>query len=273
MESKTRKRIFNIIKILIVVYCLGGIALWQLQDKIFLHPKKLKAGYVFNIAVPHKEILLQLNENERLHFMQFFPADTNHVKGIVLYFHGNRENINRYAAYANNFTKHGYEVWMPDYPGFGKTTGEFTEERLYSDARLIYKMAAKRFTAYSIILYGRSLGTGVATELASENNCKRLILETPYYSIPSMAAAHFPIYPTSRMMHFKFPVYEFLPLVKAPVSIFHGTDDEVIPYRNSIRLKALLKETDEYISIEKGRHNNLANFDLFYQKLDSLLSL
>ena len=138
---------------------------------------------------------------------------------------------------------------------------------------MIFKMAVKRFTADSIILYGRSLGTGVASELASENNCKRLILETPYYSIPSMAATHFPIYPAERMMHFKFPVFEFLPLVKAPVTVFHGTDDEVIPYRNSIRLKALMKKTDEYISIEKGRHNNLGNFNLFHQKLDSLLKL
>ena len=198
-------------------------------------------------------------------------AATNRIKGIVLYFHGNRENINRYAAYANNFTRNGYEVWMPDYPGFGKTTGVFTEERLYSDAKLLYKMATKRFAADSIVLYGRSLGTGVASELASENNCKRLILETPYYSMPSLAAAHFFIYPTDRMIHFKFPVYNYIQKVKAPVSIFHGTDDEVIPYRTSVLLKAKLKKADEYISIEKGRHNDLGNFRFFHQKLDSLL--
>lgn len=252
-------------------YCLVGILLWLVQDKLLLHPKSLTAGYVFEIAEPHKEVMLQLNENDQLHFMQFFPADTNHIKGIVLYFHGNRENINRYAAYADNFTKHGYEVWMPDYPGFGKTTGAFTEERLYSDANLLYKIASKRFVAGSIIVYGRSLGSGVASELASHNSCKRLILETPYYSLASLAAWYFFIYPTEQMLHYKFPVFEYLQTVKAPVTIFHGTIDEVIPYQGSLKLKAFLKRGDEFITIEKGRHNNLDDFQLFHQKLDSLL--
>ena len=273
MQTKVRKRIFNIVKIVIAVYCLGGIALWELQDKILLHPKALHAGYVFDIAAPHKAVTLHLNENEQLFLMQFFPADTIHIKGIVLYFHGNRDNINRYAAYADNFTKHGYEVWMPDYPGFGKSTGVFTEERLYSDANLLYKMAGKRFAADSVILYGRSLGTGVASELASRNKCKRLILETPYYSFPSLAASHFPIYPTERMIHFKFPVFECIQMVKAPVTVFHGTKDEIIPYRNSRKLKKLLKAGDEYIIIEKGKHNNLNEFPFFHQKLDSLLMI
>lgn len=271
MQIKTRKRIFNLLKIGVAVYCLGGIALWELQDKILLHPKALPAGYVYQIAAPHASVTLQLNENEQLHFIKFFPADTNHIKGVVLYFHGNRDNINRYAPYAGNFTKQGYEVWMPDYPGFGKTTGVFTEERLYHDASLLYKMAGKHFSADRIILYGRSLGTGVASELATHSACKRLILETPYYSFPSLAASHFPIYPTERMMHFRFPVFEYIPMVKAPVTVFHGTKDEIIPYRNSLQLKAVLKAGDEFIVIEKGKHNNLNDFPYFHQKLDSLL--
>jgi len=273
MQSKTKKRIFNSVKIVIAVYCLGGIALWELQDKILLHPTALPAGYVFQIAAPHKGVTLHLNENDQLYFMQFFPADTNHIKGIVLYFHGNRDNINRYAAYADNFTKLGYEVWMPDYPGFGKTTGVFAEERLYSDANLLYKMVSKRFSADSIIIYGRSLGTGVASELASHNTCKRLILETPYYSFPSLASSHFPIYPAEGMMHFRFPVFEYIPMVKAPVTIFHGTNDEIIPHRNSLKLKGLLKAGDEYIIIEKGKHNDLNDFPFFHHKLDSLLKI
>jgi len=273
MQVKTKKRIFNILKIVVAVYCLGGIALWELQDKILLHPKSLPAVYVFPIAAPHEGVTIQLNENDQLHFIKFFPADTNTTRGVVLYFHGNRDNINRYASYADNFTKHGYEVWMPDYPGFGKTTGVFTEERLYNDAGLLYKMVSKRFSADSIILYGRSLGTGVASELATHAACKRLILETPYYSFPSLAASHFPIYPTERMMHFRFPVFEYIPMVKAPVTVFHGTKDEIIPYRNSLKLKGVLKKGDEYIVIEKGKHNNLNDFPFFHQKLDSLLKI
>lgn len=271
MENKKRKRIFNLLKILICIYCLAGIVLWQLQDMILLHPKKLKANESYNIHQPHKEVMLQLNEKEKLYMVQFFADSNVQRKGVVLYFHGNRENINRYERYAQRFTKQGYEVWMPDYPGFGKTTGTFSEERLYSDASLLYKMITNRLSADSVIIYGRSLGTGVASELASYNNCKRLILETPYYSMPSMAAAHVPIYPTKRMLHYQFPVFEYVQKVKAPVTVFHGTDDEVIPYRNSVRLKEHLKQGDQFISIKNGKHNNLDEFLLFRQTIDSLL--
>lgn len=75
------------------------------------------------------------------------------------------------------------------------------------------------------------------------------------------------------MMHFQFPVYEYVQLIKAPVTIFHGTSDEIIPCRNSLRLKSLLKAGDEYITIERAGHNNMDDFQFFHQKLDSVLRL
>lgn len=271
MKEKTKRRLWRIVKIIPVIYFLGGFALWYLQDSIFLHPIPLRAGHVFSFKAPHEEINLQLDENSILNVVKFFPVDSTAVAGVVLYFHGNRENVNRYADCADYFTRNGYEVWMPDYPGFGKSTGKFSEQRLYNDAALLYKLVSKRFAAEQIVVYGRSLGTGVATELASHQPCKQLILETPYYSLPELAGAHFPFYPTSYMMRYEFPLYDYLPQVKAPVTIFHGTNDGVIPYKHSLRLKPLLKEGDEYVTLPKGRHNNLAVFTLFHEKLDSLL--
>jgi uncharacterized protein len=271
MQLKTKRRLKNAVKIVVVLYLMGGIALWYLQETIFFHPKKIRPGEAFSFAFAHKEVNLPVDESSILNFVKFFPADTAATKGIVLYFHGNRENINRYAPASVYFTKHGYEVWMPDYPGFGKTTGRFNEERLYDDAQAIYKLATKQFSADSIIIYGRSLGTGIATELASNQPCKRLILETPYYSLKELAGAHFPIYPVGFLVRYQFPLYEYLQTVKVPVAIFHGTKDGVIPYKHSSRLKPFMKKGDEFITIEKGGHNNLANYDLFHQKLDSLL--
>lgn len=271
MKLKTKRRLWLIVKTILVIYVLGGVALWYLQDSIFLHPVQLRAGHVFNFQQPHEEVNVQVDENRILNVVKFFPNDTADVAGVVLYFHGNRENINRYAACAGYFTRNGYEVWMPDYPGFGKSTGKFREDRLYNDADLLYKLVSKRFAAEKIVIYGRSLGTGVAAELASHRTCKQLILETPYYSLPELAGAHFPFYPTHLMLRFNFPLYQFLPQVQAPVTIFHGTNDGVIPYKHSLRLKPLLKNGDEYISLPKGRHNNLAVYSLFHEKIDSLL--
>jgi len=258
------------VKIIILIYFLIGIALYYLQEKILLHPVSLPQDYTYTFSVPFKEINIAINKNENFNIVQFLPKDSVR-KGVVLYFHGNRINIYHYAKFADNFTKFGYEVWMPDYPGFGKTTGELTEKKLYDEALLAYKLANTKFKADSIIIYGRSFGTGIASHLATAVDCRRLILETPYYSIPALFGYYAPIYLTSLMSKFKLPVNEYLKEVTVPVTIFHGTDDEIIPYSTTEKLKSVLKPTDEFITIEKGKHNNLNEFKLFHQKLDSLL--
>ena len=110
---------------------------------------------------------IPLNAKDNLNIVQFFTKDSM-PKGVVLYFHGNRDNVNRYARYAANFTKHGYEIWMTDYPGYGKTTGKLTEEKLYIQAKEVYKLANSKFGKDSIIVYGKSLGSGIASYLASK---------------------------------------------------------------------------------------------------------
>ncbi len=108
---------------------------------------------------------------------------------------------------AVNFTRNKYEVWMMDYPGFGKSTGKLTEQIMYDDAATLYQMARARFSKDSIIIYGKSLGTGVASQLASVKDCKRLILETPYYSIEALMKHYAFIYPVSLMAKYHFPNY------------------------------------------------------------------
>ncbi len=265
-----KRKVWFWIKIVLLIYVLIGIALYHFQERILLHPEAYPADYKYSFNVPFKEVDIPINKNENLNVVQFLPKDSVR-KGVVLYFHGNRKNINHYAKFAGNFTKLGYEVWMPDYPGFGKTKGEITEKKLYDQAMLVYKLANNKFKADSIVIYGRSFGTGIASQLATAVDCRRLILETPYYSVPAMFGYYAPIYPTSNMSKFKLPVNEYLQEVTVPVTIFHGTDDEVIPYSVTKKLKGILKPTDEFITIENGKHNNLNDFELFHQKLDSLL--
>ena len=267
-----RRKIYRIAIIGTLIYCSVGIALYQLQEKLLFHPKALPPDFQFNFDVPFKEVNIPMTETDTLNLIQFFPSDSV-AKGVVIYFHGNSDNVTRYAKHATNFTKHGYEVWIPDYPTYGKTTGKLTEKNMYKQATEVYKLAHSKFSADSIIVYGKSLGSGVASHIAANNKCKRLILETPFYSISSLFRHYAPIYPVNTMSHFKFPVGENLKEVKAPVTIFHGTDDGVIPYSNASKLKKDLKPGDEFITIEGGAHNNLVTFPLFQAKLDSLLDV
>ncbi|PWT76731.1 MAG: alpha/beta hydrolase [Bacteroidetes bacterium] len=265
-----KKIIFRWIKVLVLIYCVIGIILYYAQDYLLFHPAPLQRHDRFDFSNNHREINIPFNRETNISIVQF-TADDSIPRGVVLYFHGNRKNIGWYARYASNFTSKNYEVWMIDYPGFGKSTGILTEPRLYEYALQLYKLARTKYRPDQIILYGKSMGTGIAAQLASIRDSKYLILETPYYSMTSLISHFFPIFPVSRMLHYRLPTNQFIVNVTAPIIIFHGTDDRVVPFSNAIRLKPLLKKDDEFVTIEGGGHNNLNDFELFHTKLDSLL--
>ena len=264
------KKVWKWFKILAIVYVLSGVALYFLQDYVLFHPVSLKKDHNYDFPEKHKDINIPITENSNLNIVQFFSTDTV-TKGVVLYFHGNKKNISWYAKYPPYFTKHGYEVWLIDYPGFGKSTGKLTEQTLYDWANYMYNFARTRFSADSIIIYGKSMGTGIATHLASLQPCKKLILETPYYDYPSVIKHYLPIYPIEWMIHYKIPTRDYLEKVIAPITIFQGTDDRLVTYNNAKRLKPFLKAVDEFVTIEGGSHNDLYNFKETIEKLDSLL--
>ena len=266
-----KKKLFKWLRIVIIIYVLIGAALYFLQDAILFHPVSLKRDHNYNFPEPHHDISIAINNKDTMNLVDFSSTDTV-IRGVVLYFHGNKKNISWYSKYIPYFTKHGYQVLMIDYPGFGKSKGKLTEQKLYDWALQVYKIAIKRFAADSIIIYGKSMGTGIAAQLASIRNCKRLILETPYYDFPSVISHYFPIYPVRWMLHYDLPTYEYLKNVSAPITIFQGTKDRIVTYNNAKRLMPLLKSKDEFITAKGGHHNDLYKFKEVTGKLDSLLS-
>jgi uncharacterized protein len=258
------------IKVIVLLYSIIGLALFYLQDTILFHPTVIERNIAWKFDVPFEEMDLPINTTDTINLVKFFPKESLR-KGVVIYFHGNKENIGRYAKFAGNFTKHGYEVWMEDYPGFGKSVGIRNEKNLYRQAEQLYKLALSKYHKDSIIIYGKSFGTGIAAYLAAVKNARQLILETPYYSIPALFDTYAPIYPNSRMATYKIPANEYLQEIKYPITIFHGTDDGVIRYSCAAKLKTVLKPTDQFITIEGGTHHNLNDFPLFHRVLDSLL--
>jgi len=174
------KKFFSRLAITIVsLYVLVGVALYFLQDKLLFRPQILSRDYQFDFTIPHTELDIQVDPESTINMVRFQSTDSV-TRGVVLYFHGNRQNIERYAWSVPNFTRNGYEVWMLDYPGFGKSTGILSEQCFYDWALKVYELAAAQYPSSSIVVYGRSLGTGIASQLASIKDCKELILETPY---------------------------------------------------------------------------------------------
>src|SRR5664279_3000160 len=114
---------WQLLKLAIFTYSSLGVVLYLLQKKFMFHPTPLPADHEFKFNIPFKELNISLSATENLNVIQFLPPDPI-PNGVVLYFHGNHDNVNRYARYAENFTKHGYEIWIIDYPGYGKSTGK-----------------------------------------------------------------------------------------------------------------------------------------------------
>jgi uncharacterized protein len=257
---------------LLAAYLVIGIGLYFFQEKLLFHPVKVEPGQVYRFEGKFEELNLVRPDGTNLNMVRFMPSDSL-PRGIILYYHGNMRNIERYAPFASLFTGNGYEVWMMDYAGFGKSTGKRSEENMYADAVTVYQLAAKKMQPDSICIYGKSIGTGVAAHVAAGFPCKRLILETPYYSIPSMVKRWFFMYPVNLLVRYRFPTGENMQKIKIPVTIFHGTDDEIISYKNAQKLVPLLKDGDEFVTLPNGKHNNLFDFPLYQDKMDSLLNL
>jgi pimeloyl-ACP methyl ester carboxylesterase len=136
----------------------------------------------------------------------------------------------------------------------------------------MYKLARTQVSPDSIVIYGKSLGTGIAAWLASRQPSSRLVLETPYYSLSSLAASRLPIFPWERMLRIRLDTWAYLRTTTVPVTIFHGTDDGVIPYRNAERLTSLLKAGDRFVTVPGGGHRDLGRFSEYRTVMDSLLS-
>ena len=268
MEKAKQKKLWLFVKWIIGIYLAIGLLIYFFQDKILFHPKSLDRNYTFRFDQPFTELNIPVSSTRNLNVIKFTVDSAS--KGIVLYFHGNRQNIERYAKFSKLFTEQDFEVWMMDYPGFGKSTGKRNEQVIYQDAMLLYKMAIAMQPSENIIIYGRSMGTGVASQLASVRDCRHLILETPYYNIDALAKHYFPIYPVNPMSKYSFPTNEYLKFVKAPITIIHGTHDEVIPYKQAKKLKQE-NPVINFITIEKGKHNNLSEYPMFNKTIAAIL--
>lgn len=256
--------------VIITAYLLSAVLLYFFQHIFIFHPVKVSPDYVYDLPFNHKETTLVYN-NDHHNIIQFFP-DTLPAKGLVLYFHGNMANVEYYAQHSMYFTNNDYAIWMIDYPGFGKSRGKISEENLYQQGFIFYQLAINSgYNPDDIILYGKSLGSGIAAYVASEKPCKKLILETPYYSFRLLAQNYLFIYPVSLLVKYTIPLHRYIENLQVPVSIIHGKKDEIIPFKHAEMLNASLSAKDEFIILENGMHNDLYKFSKTVKKLDSLL--
>ena len=241
-----------------IAYCLLIALLYLFQNNIIFQPISLKDDYRFRFEDTFEEIWLKTEDSLNINALYFQTKKPKN--GAILYLHGNSGNLQRWAKHYSDFTERGYDFLAIDYRGYGKSEGKPSEKGLYKDATAAYNWLKNRYPEDSIIIYGRSLGTGVACELTTRVNAQKLILETPFNSIHGAINHSAPMLWLPFAPRSLFPNEQYLAKVKEPVYIIQGTQDRVVPYASAAKLKHLLKDDDAFFVIEGGQHRNLSSF-------------
>jgi pimeloyl-ACP methyl ester carboxylesterase len=212
----------------------------RLGYRLLLYP----APHESDRPVPAGAVLRELRaaDGVPVHVLEF---PNSSARRTVVYFHGNGETIDDEAWFAQDLVRHGFAVTLVEYRGYGRSTrssdAKPTEAGLYADAdAALADLAARGIGADRILLWGISLGTGVATEMARHGRGAALVLVAPYTSIVDMAARLAPFLPVRFLITDRFDNLAKAPSLAVPAVVVHGTDDEVIPHAMGERVAAAI---------------------------------
>lgn len=206
------------------------------------------------IGLAFESINLRADDGHKIHGW-FVPHAA--PGATLLYFHGNAGNVGRRLVPIRRWHDLGLSVLIIDYPGFGESSGEPSESGSYASARAAwtYLRNEKDIPSSDIIIFGRSLGGGVAAQLASEVDAKALILDSTFTSAPDVASGLYPWLPVQTMMHIRFETKDKLAVIDYPVLIMHSPDDEVIPYSHGTKNYEIVTAKKRFVELQ-GRHSN-----------------
>lgn len=259
-----------ILLIILAVYSGISVLLYFLQEQLLFKPEKLPKDFQFLYENQQtEEYNLTTRDGATINGLHFI---TKNPKGVVLYLKGNSKSIKGWGKFAVDFTRNDYDVIMVDYRGFGKSTGKRSQKKIKNDLQFVYNKLKEKVDEKHIILYGRSLGSGFATKLASVNNPCKLILEAPYYSLTKVTARYAPFMPFSIIMKYPLPTYKWIKYVQCPIHIIHGTNDTLIPFKTSIKLSKINPKRTRLYTVIDGGHKNLNNFESYHKMLDEILN-
>ena len=258
------------IGVVAVLYIAVCVYFFFNQEEYIFHPLPLDEAYNYDLPDPFTELFLNPHEGTTINAL-YFKHEDRKSKGIILYHHGNADNLAYWAPFYKPLYDLGYDVLMYDYPGYGKSKGKLCEYSMHRVAHYIYNRLRKEYAPEEIIQYGVSLGSGVACRLASVEPAPLLILETPYYSLLSMARLKFPWLPVSAILKYKFLSYKYIKEVSCEKYIVHGTQDELIPFKQGLKLLRSSKSA-HLITIEGAGHSNLHEFPQYHAQIAKVLA-
>tara|TARA_B100000700_G_C14934106_1_gene803380 strand:+ start:84 stop:884 length:801 start_codon:yes stop_codon:yes gene_type:complete len=245
----------------ISIYFFLGFLLFFFQRKILFNvsgvPKKPSEYGLSNVDE------LQILTSDGINLLAWYskPKINNPT---LLYFHGNSFDIGERSYRIDRYIKKGWGVLLLAWRGYSGNKGYPSESNLYKDGEsaLHWIKSSTSTKNENIVLYGESLGTGVAVELATRYPFKSVILEAPFTSIADIARKRYKIYPMKHLILDKFDNISKISRVLSPVLIISGKKDEVIPHFHSKKLLSKANHPKSSVFIDEATHNNLYDFGI-----------
>lgn len=242
----------------VMIYVASTVAIYALQRQLIFIPSE-------NHVLPEDiglaevdEIILFMATNLRLYSWYGHAKDD---QPTILFFHGNAGNVSNRADRFRHFMAKGYGVFILGYPGYGGSDGSPSETSFLNASQIAYDYLGKQgIGPNDIVIYGESLGTGVAVQLAATVRSRALILEAPMSSVRDIAQSQFPYLPISILLKDQFLSIDYIDQIRMPLLIIHGDSDKIIPISSGRMLFEKAIEPKEFQSIKGAGHNNLDRY-------------
>lgn len=251
---RSRMFLFRILSFVIVSFFLLNAVFYWLQPGMLFYPLKQLDATPNDWGLQYEDVALKTSDNIQLHGW-FVPVENS--KKVVLFFHGNGGNISHRGESIMIFNQLGLNVFIIDYRGYGLSEGEITEQGLYNDAMSAWQYLTQQrgYKKSDVIVFGRSLGGAVATQLASLVKPRALILESTFTSVRDMANKVLPVVANFIYLRFNFDTEKRIRQVTVPVLVMHSPDDDIVPFALGKRVFAAANEEKEFYKL-RGNHNN-----------------
>jgi fermentation-respiration switch protein FrsA (DUF1100 family) len=234
----------------------GGLYLFQ--RRLLYRPNRRRPGLADLALLGVREAALTTKDGLALFSWYLQPCAG---RPVIAYFHGNGGHVGYRAERLRRFAREGYGVLLAEYRGYAGNPGTPCERGLFADGEAALDfLAGEGFRSKDIVLWGESLGSGVAVNLASRREVAGVILEAPFTSVAAAAQRHYPFVPAFVLIRDRFDSLSRITRIAAPLLILHGERDRVVPVRHGRTLLAAATAPKEGWFSPEGSHENLARF-------------
>ena len=266
------RKFFSLLKGAVIVYVMVAGILWFMQRDMLFHRTTERPMLNDPTLEPKREIVC-LTTADGLNLRSWYVRASTPGAPTVVFFHGNAGDIGNHLPYAK-FLIAGYGLLALEYRGYGGNPGSPSETGLIEDGRTALAfLKTQGIPDSNIVLFGESLGTGVAVQLAAEHHVRAMILRSPYTSIAEVAAIQLPYLPARWLVRDKFDSLAKIGLNTAPLFVFHGDADTLIPMALGRELFEAAPEPKTWLTIPGTGHNDVQTPEAERAVLDFLAKL